>query len=162
MLVQQSITNLCLFLHLFGITDVCVEWIEVKCKVVLKNEAECHDWDVPDRLCLTRRCICLWYLWELCVWPTYLRAGLNLRRKPERKCVCVRELHINIWNENNLNYPHGSGIHSHLDYPTILSYVLCSVCGRVTKERSKSAPEDPSFFGFVFLAGIDKNSVQLN
>lgn len=23
------------------------------------------------------------------MWPTYLRAGLNVRRKAERKCMCV-------------------------------------------------------------------------
>lgn len=77
-------------------------------------------------------------------------------------CVCVWELHINISYKYTKWKQPGSGIPSHLDYPAILSYVLCSVCGRVTKERSKPAPEDPAFFGFVFLAGRDKNSAQLN
>lgn len=42
---------------MFGIVDVHVEWIEVKCKVALKNEAGLHALDILDKVGLAQRCI---------------------------------------------------------------------------------------------------------
>lgn len=105
-----------------------------------------------------------------CVWATYLKAGLNLGQKTERKhlcmyvyttSVCIYTVHVcvYIWQHKYIkqNQPgllSHTRIHFHVDDSTILSYVLWLVCGRVTKERSKPAAEDTSFLAFfVFFNG---------